>query len=955
MAGDVSPLTLRVFLASPGDVPDERACVREFLESILPNDPWLPGRVTFRLVSWDHPHASATMPAHLTPQEAVIRYQGRPADCDIVLVILAGRLGTHLAAAALRRPDGTDCLSGTEWEYEDAWNAQPRPDILVYRRTDIPPLDMRDRDSDERLRQYRLVEQFLERFKNPDSSWRGGFQEYAGLDEFRAKLATDIKRLVVERLSRLSPPADQTPAGVPVVPPARCFGRDPDVATLAAALAAPDAAALLVLGSAGIGKTTLTRQAATDAAVMTRFGPRRWFVELETAADAAAMRAAIVQATGHNPAAVGFAQLLPLLARSPCLLVLDNLETPWERDQRAVQAALQALAATPGVSLLASLRGGAAPPVPRWTRPPVTLRPLPPDEARRLFLELAPGIANDDPHLPEFLAALGGVPLAVELVALRAAADASLRELWAEWQQRGLVLAAHPDLPPEHRLTSVTRSLDLSWRSPRLREAGQRLFRLLGQLPAGIAAEDRAALLGDAASEAARQLRAVGLAYEGDGRLDLLPPVRGYALAATPPEPEDMDGLWRHYLERAKALGDCAGSADSGALIEALKPEVANLEAALASSVGGGRRPAAVAAVRGYAVLLRSSGLGRAAPIEALAAACAQTGDQSGAARCQENLGDIALDRSDHAAARDAYQQALSLFRQVGDVRGEANCIFSLGDIARARSDHAAARDAYQQALPLYRQVGQVLGEANCIFSLGDIALERSDHDAARDAYQQALPLFHQVGQVLGEANCIKRLGDIALERSDHDAARDAYQQALPLYRQVGSVLGEANCIRRLGEIALERSDHAAAHDAYRQALPLYRQVGDVLGEANCIQSLGDIGLARFDHAAARDAYRQALPLYRQVGDVLGEANCIQRLGDIALARSDQDAAQAGYLEALVLYQRIAEPYSIGFTHRRLATISADAERDAHISAAREAWASIDRDDLIAQYLDPPG
>ena len=67
-----------------------------------------------------------------------------------------------------------------------------------------------------------------------------------------------------------------------------------------------------------------------------------------------------------------------------------------------------------------------------------------------------------------FLDALGGVPLAVELVALRAAGETALRELWAEWQRRGVVLAAHPDLPPDHRLTSLTRSLDLSWQSRRL-------------------------------------------------------------------------------------------------------------------------------------------------------------------------------------------------------------------------------------------------------------------------------------------------------------------------------------------------------------------------------------------------------------------------------------------------------------------------------------------------------
>ncbi len=128
MARDDPPLIVHVFLSSPGDVPEERKAALDLLKAELPYDPLLRGKVMFDVTSWDDRAAPAPMlPTH-TPQQSVNRFMHRPGECQIVVVILAGRLGTPLDPAIHSRPDGTPYPSGTVWEFEDALNATPQPE-----------------------------------------------------------------------------------------------------------------------------------------------------------------------------------------------------------------------------------------------------------------------------------------------------------------------------------------------------------------------------------------------------------------------------------------------------------------------------------------------------------------------------------------------------------------------------------------------------------------------------------------------------------------------------------------------------------------------------------------------------------------------------------------------------------------------------------------------------------
>ena len=135
------PRELRVFLASPGDVTDERALVIKVLDE-LNYDPLLRGRLRLEVVAWDHPGGHVPMLSGMSAQDSVIRGRAKPSQCDIAVIILWSRLGSAIRCDGYEKSDGTGYYTGTEWEYEDAlqaFQAHGKPLILRYHRTENPP------------------------------------------------------------------------------------------------------------------------------------------------------------------------------------------------------------------------------------------------------------------------------------------------------------------------------------------------------------------------------------------------------------------------------------------------------------------------------------------------------------------------------------------------------------------------------------------------------------------------------------------------------------------------------------------------------------------------------------------------------------------------------------------------------------------------------------------------
>jgi hypothetical protein len=110
------PQRLRVFVSSPGDVPDERLRTDLIIDKLSQD---FSRFFTIESYRWEHEPMLASR--HF--QDAL----DSPSHFDIVVLILWSRLGTPLPEkTAIREYRGIDNrapVTGTEWEYEDALKA----------------------------------------------------------------------------------------------------------------------------------------------------------------------------------------------------------------------------------------------------------------------------------------------------------------------------------------------------------------------------------------------------------------------------------------------------------------------------------------------------------------------------------------------------------------------------------------------------------------------------------------------------------------------------------------------------------------------------------------------------------------------------------------------------------------------------------------------------------------
>ncbi len=175
----------------------------------------------------------------------------------------------------------------------------------------------------------------------------------------------DIVNSPITILHGASAPPDRH-APSPLRPAPSLVGRDKELEGLLTALLDDDPRPVLLHGGPGIGKTSLSLAALHASRVVARYGQRRYLAPLAEVQEGAGLLPLLGAVMGLAPGPDLPARTLAGLLEAPAMVVLDNLETPWELDGGATREALDHLRAVPGLRLLASIRGTERPGALDW-------------------------------------------------------------------------------------------------------------------------------------------------------------------------------------------------------------------------------------------------------------------------------------------------------------------------------------------------------------------------------------------------------------------------------------------------------------------------------------------------------------------------------------------------------------------------------------------------------------
>jgi len=875
-------------------VAEERRIATEVLEQYQKKG-HARGKVTIEVIAWDDLHAPTPVEAGVTPQESVTRFKGRPAECDLTIVILWGRLGTQLPPNIVR-VDGSRYESGTVWEYEDA--KQAGKPIWVYRHTDKPRIDVDDPEFEAKRQQYQAIKDFITKLKNPDGSLNGGVNDYKTTKDFQDDLGKHLELFVRDRLEAQDSANGARPTTRHTTIPqggTKFIGREREQKELREWVL--NHWLVTVTGAPGIGKSRLAMQVALSLEdefvdVVT--------VELTQLTEPGAVQHRIATRLGIK--GQGERDLVDLIGeflkpRGKLLLILDNCETVLRECQEVV-GRLHELCGELHLLLTTRVEFGATTGMGIdyiYRVPPLELpdpehlpdlKALAKIDSVELLLECLKARAvptelteENAKKVAQLCCCLAGFPLALELVAAQMK-TLHLDTLLTRWTEKPNSPRSGKDGATQEEgvilHNAIRSSYELLGEEPN-GERVQALFKSLSVFRRGWLIEAARLVCGepDDTDENIRTLmepliRASLVQIEDlsdEYRFSYLDPIRHFAWVQLKSEDRTNDVETRHVrwaTEFAERLQPKLLTNEQASALSKLIQETGNLRAAFHWAL---ERKDAENALR------LTSALWRLMEIKGLY--------QDGATRLQNalklrgakkfpllcskalsGLSILAYRQGNLDMTERCSKQSYALERKYGtDPTGMANALSDLGLVAMRRGQYKKALGLYTRALKIHQTKKDERYLAVCLFNIGALYLSMGKLDKAETKVAASLKKFENTGNLREAAFALNTLALIERYGGDYDAASHHADRSLAIRQDLGDTGGMADTMVTKADILIRKRHFDAALDLLVKSGNIYLQTNNERGITEALEQLASL-------AADQEFHTKAVTLYAAAEEV---------------------------------------------------------------------------------------
>ncbi|KAH7092768.1 hypothetical protein BKA62DRAFT_66421 [Auriculariales sp. MPI-PUGE-AT-0066] len=653
------------------------------------------------------------------------------------------------------------------------------------------------------------------------------------------------------------------------------YGRDDSVNIIVELICTSTGARIAIMGSGGIGKTSLSLIVIYDERVVGVVGDSRYFVSVEGASDVGAAAQLLAGQLGLPESSDPLSAAITHLETMPrALLIVDNLETLLfsknAAAQKETERMLQRLAGIPTLTLIITSRGAVPPNGIRWSyAPSAGLETISLAAARETFEQISgqPELASECNTLDTLLTNVDRMPLAVTLLAQLGRLGDSPSELLQQWQKKKTAFIRSGG---DDRESSVDISIQISLdflKGMQNGTEGQQLLSICAHLPDGLRPSvfDKLDDHFDDIRRARSLLVKLALVSRSpENELKMLSPVRHFVSKHHPMAMNHAAALRKIYFDIA-ASGPKRMDENFSRLAQNVAPEYGNLTSFLLHLINI-EEPSqelfdAIHAVSEYAYWT--------VPSTTLHEAFHQRLDAHPVwlALCLTDVARTQLKQDEYALAVVNLNAARKLYATLGDKFQEADCGRLLGRCLRMQNSLEAAEREFLAAKDTFIEFGDEISAAECALDLGHICKLRDDYAQAKIHFTSARDVFKRCGHRLGAAQCTQRLGTIQVVLGNISEADAELQSALAEFEALAVLNGMAQCALYLGDLRVRQNDYDSAEKYLATARELFTRIGDRRGLAFYHWNLGKLRHAQGRLQDAAENFSIAEEIYTAIGN----------------------------------------------------------------------------------------